>query len=38
LFDLENDPRELNNLYGAPEYHEVILELKHRIEQWQELR
>lgn len=28
LFDLEKDPRELNNLYNDPDYAEVIKELK----------
>lgn len=28
LFDLEKDPREMNNVYAAPEYQSVVKELK----------
>jgi arylsulfatase A-like enzyme len=34
LYDLKTDPHEINNLAGNKEYHEVIQELKSRIEQW----
>jgi len=34
LFDLKNDPYEMNNLYGDPEYREVENELKERLLQW----
>ncbi|MFC1554427.1 sulfatase/phosphatase domain-containing protein [candidate division KSB1 bacterium] len=35
LFDLQNDPNEMNNLYGNPEYSDIINKLK---EELQELR
>jgi arylsulfatase A-like enzyme len=33
LFDLETDPRELNNLYGHPDYAQVTARLKERLDQ-----
>jgi len=33
LYDLENDPHELNNLYNDPAYNEVREELKQRLEE-----
>ena len=36
LFDLEKDPRELNNLYSDPEYSEVVKELKSELRRLQE--
>jgi len=36
LFDLENDPLELKNLYNKPECRDVVGELKREIAQWQE--
>ncbi len=32
LFDLENDPNELNNLYGQPELDDVTLKLKQELQ------
>ncbi|GAI49746.1 unnamed protein product, partial [marine sediment metagenome] len=32
LYDLQEDPGEMNNLYGQPEYNEVIIELKKQLE------
>jgi len=31
LYDIQKDPHEMNNLYGLPEYGEVIKELKHTL-------
>ena len=31
LYDLQNDPKELNNLYGKPQYESQILELKEEL-------
>lgn len=36
LYDLQEDPGEMNNLYGQPEYNEVIIELKKQLEVLQE--
>ncbi len=36
LFDTRNDPYELNNLAGNPEYEEKLLELRTAHEQWEE--
>jgi arylsulfatase A-like enzyme len=33
LFDLRNDPRELNNVYGHPDYAEVTQRLKRELQQ-----
>ncbi len=35
LYDLENDPHELNNLAGDPAYREKMEELRTALEQWQ---
>lgn len=32
LFDLQEDPRDLVNLYGAPGYKEITRDLKHRLQ------
>ena len=32
MFDLEKDPQELNNVYDAPAYAEVLKELKAELE------
>ena len=34
LYDLVNDPWELNNLYGRPEYWEVVVEHRERLLDW----
>ncbi len=34
LYHLSEDPLEMNNLYGNPQYHNMIEELSQRIEQW----
>ena len=34
LFDLKNDPFEMNNLYGAPEYRDIENGLKDRLLKW----
>jgi arylsulfatase A-like enzyme len=36
LFDLEKDPREMNSVYGDPEYAEVVSELKSELHRLQE--
>lgn len=36
LFDLENDPRELTNLYSKKEYESIVAELKQQLFQLQE--
>lgn len=36
LFDLKKDPREINNLYGHPDYAEVTQRLKDRLEELKE--
>lgn len=36
LYDLENDPKEMNNLYGLPEYEMVTTTLKTRLDELQE--
>jgi len=35
LYDLEKDPRELNNLYGNPDYYEIQIKLVRRLLEWQ---
>ncbi len=35
LYDLENDPWELHNLYGNPEYNEVVAELMEKLLEWE---
>ncbi|KAF3770880.1 hypothetical protein M406DRAFT_59723 [Cryphonectria parasitica EP155] len=35
LFDLENDPLEINNLAGDPDYAETLKEMNEALEQWQ---
>jgi choline-sulfatase len=37
LFDLKNDPKELNNLYGKPSANAVQRELESRLEKWMRL-
>jgi hypothetical protein len=34
LYDLRNDPRELNNVYGKEPYRTVQLELESRLLDW----
>jgi len=34
LFDLKNDPYEMNNLYGDPKYRDIEYELKDRLLKW----
>jgi hypothetical protein len=34
LYDLEKDPFETNNLAGDPEYWEILLEMRTRLEEW----
>ncbi|MCK5804508.1 MAG: DUF4976 domain-containing protein, partial [Lentisphaeria bacterium] len=36
LFDLEKDPRELNNVYGNPAYADVVRELKQELRRLQD--
>ncbi len=36
LFDLQSDPKEMKNLYGNPEYDEVVKELKAELKRLQE--
>ncbi|SEQ06695.1 sulfatase family protein [Neolewinella agarilytica] len=36
FYDLRNDPTEINNRYGDPEYQETILELKKQLQQLRE--
>ena len=36
LYDLENDPNEMHNLYGRPEYEELTTELKAELKRLQE--
>jgi arylsulfatase A-like enzyme len=36
LFDLIFDPNEQNNLIGKPEYHDILEEMKKRLENWME--
>lgn len=36
LYDLENDPSEMNNLYGIKEYSDVQIQLKKRLKELQE--
>ncbi len=38
LFDLENDPHELNNLAGEPEHAEKVAEMMVLLRQWQEAK
>lgn len=35
LYDLENDPKEMTNLYGNPEYAEITSKLKERLKELQ---
>ena len=35
LYDLQEDPHELNNLAGNPEYSEVLIELQGKLELWE---
>jgi arylsulfatase A-like enzyme len=35
LFDLEQDPRELNNVYGSPAYAPIVRELKEELSRLQ---
>jgi arylsulfatase A-like enzyme len=35
LYDLYNDPYELNNLAGDPEYEDKLIELRNELENWQ---
>lgn len=35
LYDLQNDPEELTNLYGKPAYQDVIMELHGNLNAWQ---
>ncbi|MCK4299875.1 MAG: DUF4976 domain-containing protein, partial [Planctomycetes bacterium] len=35
FYDLENDPLEMNNLIGNPEYGEVYRRLRGELERWQ---
>ena len=37
LFDMENDPQELHNLAGKPEYQDILQEMRERLEAWQKL-
>ena len=37
LFDLENDPQELNNLYGLAQYQARAKELRVELERWRDL-
>jgi hypothetical protein len=34
LYDLQEDPRELNNLWGHPDYLKVRLELTEKLMEW----
>jgi arylsulfatase A-like enzyme len=36
LYDLQNDPNELNNLYGKPEYEEIIADLQATLNKYRE--
>ena len=33
LYDIKNDPKEMNNIYGQPEYTEVVKELKTKLKE-----
>jgi uncharacterized sulfatase len=33
LYDMKNDPQESTNLYGRPEYDDVVAQLKQRLAQ-----
>lgn len=35
LFDLEDDPEEVNNLVGKPEFDDVVKEMRAKLEAWQ---
>ncbi|GAB7359527.1 hypothetical protein MBLNU230_g6716t1 [Neophaeotheca triangularis] len=35
LFDMENDPKELNDLAGKPEYAEIVDSMRKELEAWQ---
>lgn len=35
LFDLDNDPEEVNNLAGKPEFEPVLKEMRAKVEEWQ---
>lgn len=34
FYDLQTDPRESNNLFGDPDYADLILERRHELEDW----
>ena len=34
LYDLQNDPYEIHNLAGNPEYHEILVELRGKLDAW----
>lgn len=35
LYDMENDPNEVDNLAGNPEYENVLVEMRAKLEKWQ---
>ncbi|RIH63946.1 DUF4976 domain-containing protein [Mariniphaga sediminis] len=37
LYDMQNDPQEMNNIYGHPEYQEVVKSMKEELKNQQEL-
>lgn len=37
LYDMQNDPQEMNNVYGHPEYQEVVKSMKEELKNQQEL-
>jgi arylsulfatase A-like enzyme len=37
LFDLENDPQEMNNLYGRAEHNSRVAELRAELERWRDV-
>jgi N-acetylglucosamine-6-sulfatase len=36
LYDMENDPEEMNNLIDSPEHHEIVVQLTNEIYDWLE--